>query len=684
MNLTDFKSLADKNLKFAHTSGGRAPSQEMFWCWIRSCFPSHLRAEALGTVRSLLNELAVRNICDGDLFQPYDNIARAMQWALNYPLDAWNPCTLDWSMAVSIAVQCHLHYPPSTSDILPTKSSTRAQVLSRSILGLRRMGYELAVGEGGLARMTDIEKTRLQMRIDCESRLIGGRTLLWIVLNVISGKYSKVTERFNLGRNFRSADDHADPHHPWAFAYQLALKNIDIPRASGEAIKDTDQFFDLLRFAVGILDLEDGLLGLVFEQQRDVLLFTQRSLQFDLNFVLTQANSRHVALFLDWVLNWPQFRDQNSGSIYPHDVAKVAAYLLNAAPAGHVHMERIWPVCVAKAVDVSPSTAEKILTMVFSHKLGSINRNLHYPMCETDVTSAFRPLLRSSSSIVQGAVFEKLPRSTASRAVMNASLRWIEETWKKKIKSKSGDEGFNEELGKALEAFVLGQFRLRRVLATHGKYKAGKDDGECDIVVETETHVVFVEIKAKQLTREARSYDTNKAVVDLAAAVAFPLAQAMEHHAHLIKRGVLELVSPDGTTIISLRDREVLKVAVCRGELLSLHDRPYLQHFLSAVFDKDITESGQDEESMTILRKIFSRFNEAAKVTGSHLKPGLSRFNDCWCLSLMQLLLILDFTNSADDFVAELIRTQRIHSIDRDTYSLYELVRQFEDQKKST
>jgi hypothetical protein len=667
MNLGEFKALTDKCL--ATNPIGPVKHQSFFLRDIWSCFSPELRADSLVAVRRILNELHVRFLCDDQVLLPYHDIAAVLQSALNNTWQQSESLSQGWSDAVALAVECARHYPPPAAHNIETYVQSRAKLLSTSILAMRRLGYNVCVDAGGVARVDEAERKRIELDLDMAAHRIGGRHLLDIFFSANKRKYSHVTDRFNLGRNGRNPSDIDKPHVPWAYHYQIAMKFL---QTGGE--NDVDQaeamrFGALITYGTAILDLDDCMPGLLFAQTREVLDITRKSLQFDLNYCLTQASVRHVQQLLVWFFNRSPYADLVCANGFTAaQVMKCASYILQAEPNAHARIIRIWPSLVGRELEMNTTEVERLLRLVFAHKTGDVNRKLGYPCLETHVDSPFKPLVNVTGTAVNGNAFDRLPRSLSARATWNAVLQWAGSAW-------TGKADFSTALGSSLEQFIRDNFSERGIKTHHGDYEVDGDKSECDMVIQTDEYIVFFELKGKQLTRKARSNNTIAALADLAIAVVHPLAQAMTRHAHLLKHGTLALQSNTGVSCIELGNRQVLKVSVCRGELLSLHDRPFLQHFLSAGCDGLIgKQSDKDEMSLIELRKHFAKFSHSAKLTNEfEYKPPI-RFNNCWSLSIFQILLMLDNAKSADDFVRKLLRTQRILSAERDLYSLHELL----------
>lgn len=664
MNLYEFKRLVDDQLDLLPASSGGSGTEDMFFDKIRSFFPPVGSSQALAVAKKVLHELAVRYFCDNHSFQPYRNIAQALQLALRIAGTS-TASVPNWRGAIEAATQYHMQYPPRLNEHQELVSNVRANVVSKSVIGLRSLGYQVTLPDIGSLLIEEAEVARLQSEIASLARSLGGEGLVATALAQIKPTYSQITDRFNLGRNAQQVRLDAVPQVPYAFLYQLGLKYLHCTTQSDVGEAEFRKLINLLTWAVGILDLEsDNTFGLMFARSTDILETTRKSLLYDATFCLTQANVNHVRTFLMWLLRHEKFaklRDPESISLTT--ITAAAMVILKDTKCSPDGFQGIPPEALCYLTTLNPISSKALLIRVFAHRKGEINSKLTFPLEDSVVDSAFRPLV-----IDRGGKLLRLPPNLAARAALNAVIEWCRQSW-------PDSKGFDEALGLAMEQFVRDQFVARGVQIYFGSYGKHGEKGECDLVIKTESHIVFFELKGKVLTRQSRSGDVLKALQDLADSMARPQAQAMTRHAFLKKNGIMELVDGDTRSLIELGSREVLKVSVTRGELLSLHDRPYLWHYLAAgcslQFD---TVDPKQQKKLQPLHDWFKKFKEAAHQagdldTGTHLP-----FSSCWSLSLFQIMLLLERTTSAEDFVRELLRTSRVSISSRDFYQSYEFL----------
>jgi Holliday junction resolvase-like predicted endonuclease len=291
------------------------------------------------------------------------------------------------------------------------------------------------------------------------------------------------------------------------------------------------------------------------------------------------------------------------------------------------------------------------------------------------VDATFRPLLKKDDMLFI------LPAPMAAQAIVNAAMHWCDDTWSKGNSAKGNFD--RDVVGPLFENFIRDKLTQHGVSVLHGNYKAGRSEGQCDAIVDTEKSVIVFELKSKVFRRQSRSGDDVAALADLAQALVRSQAQAMERHAVLQEHKTMTLTNgtpPD----IALGSREVLKLSIARGDLGSLHDRLFLQLFLRTGCAEEFrTTDPNRQDELDGLHKWFGKLKAAAARAGEAISSTPDTqfpFSTSWSLSVFQLLLLLERTNDNESFSKELQRTRRIFMSCRDFYQEYAYALSFGSQ----
>jgi hypothetical protein len=660
MNLSEFCGLV-ANLPAPESGATCGLDEEARLAEIRACFTPAESDPSLRKVVDFLADLGIRHLCEGMDIERSWRVAECMQHALrrrgNSPA-----AQSDWSRAVSLAdrlVASHKHHLPIDYKLT---ANARISTFSHAIRILRSKGYCVDLPATGGVDMPDPELNRLVDDIHELAKSLG-RALATSAAGAMRPFWNDFTGRFNLGRPGQVVQLGAAPQAPLAYLYQLGLRYFALEPTAPDPQRALNELFVLLANATAMLDLVPGSFDLMFARPIDVVPILRQSTAYDSVFPITQAKVSHVKAFLDWMMRHPSFATLKSKSgTSASQVHSLASMLLHACATAKKVDEfiAIGPVAAAVAVDADVGPAVALLRDIFCHAKGA-NQSLTFPPKDEDVDAAFRPLLAAGNDLVMQ------PPAVGARAVLNATMDWCRRAWPK------GGNFDGDALGPMFEEFVRETLSEKGVTVLHGDYEQAGDDSECDAVVETSKTVIFIELKSKLLTRKAKSGDDVAALVDLAQAIVRPQAQAMSRHATLAKSGILRWKSKGEEGQIVLAGREVLKLSITRGDLGSLHDRPFLGQFLKAGSVANFeTVDPKDQAQLKDLGKWFKKLKDAAQSVGEgdYLNSPFP-YSRCWSLSVFHLLLLLENTVDSDSFSNELQRTRRIVTPLRDFYEEY-------------
>lgn len=658
MDLARFRGLVDSSAAPQIGNGKHASENELF-SKIRECFTPGESDCAKADVSEIIVGLGLRDLCDQVPCELHVKVAQSLQWALRQRGTSI-AATSDWSKAVLI---CVTHASSSQTPLPITQrwsADVRVSTISKSVLRMRALGFRVELPSEGGVSMPASDSKRLCRNIERLSSSLG-RDLATSAAGAMHDSWSTVTERFNLGRSGQVVRLDAAPQLPLAYLYQLGLRYFALPPAAPNQKATLDEIVELVTAATGLLDLESDSTTVLFARPTNIVDILRKSVMFDSVFLLTQAKVSHARQFLVWMMRSERLAPLSDSSGRTSDQILAAAQALFdlaelTAPSDfrQVESQRI-----AFALNVDLAAAEKLLREVFLHADGA-NQALSFPPRDTEVNASFRPLLEASGILVMQ------PRSMAARAILNASIDWCRKAWP--------DKKFDDNaLGPAFEEFVRHVLIDKGISVLFGGYAGGGSSGECDAVIETQNEVMFLELKSKLLTREGRSGNDLVALADLGQALVRPQAQAMERHAALVKTKAMTIRTSENEKTVALGKREVLKISITRGDLSSLHDRPFLQHFLRAgcVASIDAVDPAKRAQ-LKELKRWFAKLRDASVRAGEEDFSSLMAFSRCWSLSVFQLLLLLERSSDGNSFSFELQRSRRIATPTRDFYVEYE------------
>lgn len=141
--------------------------------------------------------------------------------------------------------------------------------------------------------------------------------------------------------------------------------------------------------------------------------------------------------------------------------------------------------------------------------------------------------------------------------------------------------GVKSDIGYAVEHLISNELAKRNVIAHTGKYSNGKVIEECDLVIETEPTIIFMETKAKSLTKAGKAAFDPKLLKDLFDSFVHAIIQTGKHSIKILNDSklVLNESSANPTTIV-LCGREIERVAVTLHDFGGFQYRTFIDQLL--------------------------------------------------------------------------------------------------------
>lgn len=207
-----------------------------------------------------------------------------------------------------------------------------------------------------------------------------------------------------------------------------------------------------------------------------------------------------------------------------------------------------------------PGRFEKMWRFV-AHACGEVNREYRSPLDATAATLMSKPLLTD-----YGNTFIALPSPLLGPACYEAFATAAREALTKPQQDKLAGDGTERVVAAILKRRGI----TPAISAAKYNHGAAEDAGECDFVLETESHIVFVETKAKAPTRATMSGAIHAAVFDFALSAVTAQTQALQHERLLHRDGVIQF--NDGRRL-ELRGRRTFRVSATLLDHGALHDR---------------------------------------------------------------------------------------------------------------
>ncbi|MBD2500488.1 hypothetical protein [Anabaena azotica] len=553
----------------------------------------------------------------------------------------------------------------------------RKFVVSNSAKILQNEGCEIAI-ENGRVVIDESQARRVANRIEADIRLLGGIEALRKLFEILKPCYNEKQGRYHLGRTFNSLMQAELPSIPVAYLLNLCVK---YPRKQIlVAIESSAQSWKrILKMSIAltsILDVEtDNQFALWFHSTDTIIQFLQELAVYDSLFCPVQLRSSDVPKIIQGLFAWLSETTQQKLGWTPEQAAIIAENILKIGEA------KLHPVTFQTRqlenlqLEIGKDEIDRILK-IYSHDVSCVNSNFHIPqdISEIDPNNYFhhKPLIRlskdeyllTSSSICSPAFYEAIVSEIRVEV----------------------DKNINDKLGHKIEDFIKGEFSSRGIKFNFGEYGGTKKSGsdEIDILVEASDTLIFLEVKAKALIRSSKCGNDLNLLFDLSESLLKSQIQLNKHEISIRKNGY---ISFKNGYICELNDKDIARVSITLLDFGSFQDRTifkFLENMLLGNFDSSNNLNTSEAKKLNKLNDKINefkiQFKELIKLNSTWANHP---FNNCWFLSVPQLLILLDNVTSSDDLKRELWRTRSRTTSSLDFYREYEYARQLAAAKDS-
>lgn len=430
---------------------------------------------------------------------------------------------------------------------------------------LQQQGYKLSVHEDTY-RFDERELERITERIRATFTELGPANCLDNLFRGLKSTFPFDFDMYLLGRRYAHGTGVREPSFPFGFLVNLAVR-VPFPHcAPTEPERKWKEALELSRDLISALNLEP------FSAFPHMNTHPTR----------IEAALREVALYdhlfslRQWRLTFTPFL---LNEFFATDYDALFANKLNWTPADAADLCRavthfatrdpnVITIGALRQAGVKRDTLDRMLPY-FVHPEGSVNAGYVSPFCATKADLMFKPLIQvgpqhvllPAASLMGPAFYEAT--MLALRHISNAAT--------------------NDLPGKGTERVVRALFLKANIPVSFvaAEYDLGDyGGGECDLVIESDEQILFVECKAKALTRGSMAAVQGDALLDFADGMFAAQTQALRHERILRSLGNIEF--KDGSRL-EWRDRRITRLSVTLLDHGALQDRMVLVNSLNAL-----------------------------------------------------------------------------------------------------
>ena len=622
----------------------------------RSLVPGESKAIYLYRLR---HQVIIRFILDDQPLEPYLSILNRILEVINIndqilPLESESE--EEWRRAIRNVKDYYAICGESNGlDIEYLKRLFLRQFsVASSAKVLRNYGYKLEVKDGKIC-IEESEQEKIARSIECDIKLIGALEIARRLFSVTKELYyDPQQERYHLVRRLKPYNnENTQPEKPIGYLLNLCVKHLEKSLILSPNPKENwERMVELATSFTSVLDVQPyNSFELYFKTLDNLSEFLQEIAVYDSIFCLNQLRPSDVPRILRGLFSLINVDDINKIQVQlgwiPEQAILVAEAILN------IDVDKLSPIIFTKEQvkdklpDLDTTVIENILD-IYCHSHNQANSEYKIPTDFRDEKYTFfkKPLLK-----LDRGEYVLMDRSWCSPAFYEALVYKLNEI---KI-----PHNIHYKMGDYLERFVKEQLQTLKIKYSYGhysvdsrsKYKKSREKGECDIIIESDDTIIFIEIKKKSLRNNAKGGCGAAIIADLAGSLLESQIQLGWHEIIIRSEGYLELTpnhEPNNKYRLELNGRSIERVTLTLLDFGGFQDRNFLFQFLQLMLSTSSIDALDSANAKEVINR--SKINKKLPIflqQHEHLKSLNPRqeqfpFYDCWFLSLPQFLILID------------------------------------------
>lgn len=472
-----------------------------------------------------------------------------------------------------------------------TVPDLRHKAVASAARRLTRQGYRLTLTDGRVEQTGPVIGEITNAICERLERL-GLMTSLAGVLTVARQRAVHGFGQYLFGRQYDLVSSEAVI--PFGFLLNLAVRTSDVPCSSGAPETDGREAVELARDLVAVVDVQphNQFWAVNIAPRRIVELLSEIGL-FD-----------HLAAFRQWALPiTPQLLDSFFGMENDDTLSeKLGWCVADAVSLAKALVARVStePQRLSRAdlmsTGLDGATLDRILPF-FAHGKEIVNVGYDSPLAARRADFMFKPLIEGGDGTYVAPV-----ASTLGPACYEAVASGMRKALPDRVSKLTGD---------GTERCVASLFRSCGLEPSveNQRYNEGaeRDAGECDLVVEDAENVVFIECKAKPLTRGTMGGEGLAVMLDYVASVVASQVQALQHERLLRSQGEIRFGNGQ---CLEHRGREVTRFSVTLLDHGSLQDQFLFVNLVEPLLRSAIVVEGEEDNKIRKLRAVLERHRE--------------------------------------------------------------------------
>ncbi len=514
------------------------------------------------------------------------------------------------------------------------EESTKLLISSIKVLKKEGLCCQIIQGEPQIEQ--DSEK-RLITKIDMIIKQIGGFFVInQLFDNEISKHYDVQLGRYLIHRNKHIISRHKlQARIPYNYLLQLSLKYLqkNVLLQKNYMFEQYDRLLLLSKSYFEVLQLQGYSVIEELLKPLDNFPFTLcNNMCFEKMYIPRQYHPDYINMLLHDMLEpfWEQANDAKPYSF--HDYVHVAKYILgNSMGPTIFYIEDL-----KGELHISKHKLNGILQDICMNA-SQVNQNFMHYMDETNAWK--KPLIKLNEN-----QYFCLDGRMSGFAFYEAMYQ---------ILYQSIGPTLSREQGRKLENMIYKMFKNKQIPYQTGKYKqiGSLPERDCDMILESQKYVMFLEIKKCPLPSSYEQGDDVSVLRTLGEGMLFAQEQILWHKLRLKRFGVLELYNSERSFQYTPGNKCIIATSVCMPEYDFLTERSFSKKFLESILYANYHAVDPNQENK--LNALNKRLNTITSMVHQLYDSNADRkaFFNSQFRSLQQIWTMLQFCENVEEFL---------------------------------
>lgn len=429
-------------------------------------------------------------------------------------------------------------------------------------------------------------------------------------------KYNNILERYLLPKEFTRYDEEAKLSIPYNYLINLSIKSIDFQGNNKyQNEKYINKAINLSKKLVFLYDLQDfhNMNKNSFPQHWTIETL-YKNILYDNIFRFKQISLDKTEYILDSLFSNIEIKKKLGFTLEEYLMLIAKLY----TPKAHSLIEYPFSIFTDKEIKILDKISHVIIT------------NSQYTLINNSKNIDFsaKPLIKQNDS------YMLLDKNYCAWNFYEFLLK----------------ELCYPDIGTNLENLIIDRLKKQNHKIYNGKYQnSQQEDAECDIVIETQDNIIFIEVKKKAITSLALQGDEVKIAEDIVDSFIHSQQQIMQHEYSIKLDG--KIVFKNGETLAH-NNKNIIKVSISLFDNYMLNDKMMAVNILE--FFHKIRFSNPTQELEKKNKKIDCLVEKLNLIYNDNPQKYRKDRHDIYFLSLELFLYYLQFNKPIDKVLKDI------------------------------